>query len=251
MGQSTVIATAFTAIIFVAGISIFALSMVSGFGTFSEAITNQAQIQAVSLNERIEFGDWTFEGSSSLRINVTNIGGTSIMVKDFDHMDLIVSYNDGSSDQNEWLTYDQTETADSYWSINRVFFRNQNSDLINPIKLSGDIRGGWDPDETLELYIDLNAVINSFDYLTLVTPAGVQAHSSLTKDYECGVSTVLVGTRIVTVTHELDRTPINVQVTPGTDIRTEYWVDQVGSESFEINLANKPTTDVLFYWRIE
>ena len=73
MGQSTVVATAFTAIMFVAGVSILIMSMVSGFGTLSDAITSQADMKNVILNERIEFGDWSLVNSSTLRINTTNV----------------------------------------------------------------------------------------------------------------------------------------------------------------------------------
>ena len=52
MGQSTVVATAFTAIMFVAGVSILIMSTVSGFGTLSEALTTQAEQRDIVLNER-------------------------------------------------------------------------------------------------------------------------------------------------------------------------------------------------------
>ena len=251
MGQSTVVATAFTAIMFVAGVSILIMSTVSGFGTLSEAITSQVEHRDIVFNERIEFGDWSQIDASTLRINVSNIGSTSIMLNSFNKMDLIVSYYNGSGDHTVWVSFDQTEIAASYWSINRVFFRNDQSDLVNPISLSGSLYGAWDSEETLELEIHLDEASPTFEYLTLITPSGIQAHSSLTKEYDMGEATVLDGTRVVVVSHLLDRKPVVVMLTPGSQLNTEFWVENVDSDSFEIHLSNNPTSDVLFFWRVE
>ncbi|MCW4013456.1 MAG: hypothetical protein NWF07_10770 [Candidatus Bathyarchaeota archaeon] len=251
MGQSTVVATAFTAIMFVAGVSILIMSTVSSFGTLSQAITNQADQTDLVLSERIAFGTWEEVDSSTLHINVTNIGSTSIMLNDFNTVDMILSYNDGSKDQTEWIVFDQSGTANDYWKINNVYFRNEQQDLINPISLTGDVRGGWDPEETLELEISLDVTASSFDYLTMITPVGIQTHSSFTKEYDLGSATISSGTRVVVVSHLLDRMPKSVQVTPGSVLNTEFWVEAVDSDSFEIHLSNNPTSDVVFYWRIE
>jgi archaellum component FlaF (FlaF/FlaG flagellin family) len=251
MGQSTVVATAFTAIMFVAGVSILVMSTVSSFDTLSQAITDRAEVSDLMLSERVEFGDWSLIDSSTLRINASNVGSTSIQLNRFNLIDMIVSYNDGASEQTLWVTYDQTEPSASYWSINRVFFRNQQQDLINPISLSGSIRGAWDPEETLELEIHLDETTPIFEYLTMITPAGVQAHSSLTKQYDMGVAIIPSGTRTLEVSHLLDRVPVNVQLTPRSAINTEFWVELVDSDSFTIHLSNNPPSSVLFYWRVE
>lgn len=251
MGQSTVVATAFTAIMFVAGVSILIMSTVSGFSTLSEALTSQTEQRDIVLNERIEFGDWLFVDSSTLRINASNVGSTSILINSFDKMDLIASYNDGADEQTEWISYDQTEALASYWSINRVFFRNQQQDLINPIGLSGTVRGAWDSEETLELEIHLDEATPSFEYLILITPAGVQARSSLTKEYDMGTATVVNGTSVVVVSHLIDRVPDNVMLTPANQIGTQYWVANVDSDSFEIHLSSSQASDITFYWQVE
>lgn len=251
MGQSTVVATAFTAIMFVAGVSILIMSTVSSFGTLSQAITNQVDQTDLVLSERIEFGTWEEIDPSTIQINVTNIGSTSIMLNDFRTMDMILSYNDGIKDQTEWIIFDQTGAADDCWKINNVYFRNEQQDLINPISLIGDVRGGWDPQETLELEISLDVVASSFDYLTMITPVGIQAHCSFTKEYDLGSATISSGTRNVVVSHLLDRMPKSIQVTPGSELNTEFWVEAVNSDRFEIHLSNNPTSDIVFYWRIE
>ena len=66
-----------------------------------------------------------------------------------------------------------------------------------------------------------------------------------------GEATVLDGTRVIEVSHLLDRVPVVVLVTPGSRLNTEFWVENVDSDSFEIHLSNNPTSDVLFYWRVE
>jgi archaellum component FlaF (FlaF/FlaG flagellin family) len=251
MGQSTVVATAFTAIMFVAGVSILIMSTVSSFGTLSQAITNQADQTDLVLSERIEFGLWEEVDSSTLHINVTNIGSTSIMLNDFNTVDMILSYNDGSKDQTEWIAFDQSGAAVDYWKINNVYFRNKQQDLINPISLAGNVRGGWDPGETLELEISIDLVASSFDYLTMITPVGIQAHCSFTKEYDLGTTVIPSGTKSILVSHLLDRVPKIVQVTPGSQLNTEFWVEALDSDSFEIHLSNNPTSDVVFYWRIE
>ena len=251
MGQSTVVATAFTAIMFVAGVSILIMSTVSGFGTLSEAIASQAEQRDIVLNERIELGDWVLVNSSTLRINASNVGSTSILLNRFNKMDMIVSYNDGTSEQTDWVSYDQSEASASYWSVNRVFFRNQQQDLINPISLTGTVRGAWDPEETLELEIHLDEASPTFEYLTLITPAGVQAHSSLTKDYDMGTATVVNGTSVVVVSHLIDRVPDNVMLTPASQLSADYWVESVDSDSFEIHLSSSQASDILFYWHVE
>ncbi len=250
MGQSTVVATAFTAIMFVAGVSILIMSTVSSFGTLSEAITDQAQHNDVLLSERIEFGDWDLIDSSTLHINVSNTGSTSIMLNEFDKMDLILAYNDGN-EETEWITYDQSGSTSNYWLVNNVYFRNQQGDLINPIGLIGEVYGGWDPEETIELEISLSSGSPIFEYVTLITPAGIQTHSSFTKEYDLGEAIVLDGTRVIVVSHLLDRVPKNIQLTPCSRINTEFWVEAADSDSFEIHLSNNPTSDVIFYWRIE
>jgi len=251
MGQSTVVATAFTAIMFVAGVSILVMSTVSSFDTLSQALTDKAETSDLLLNERVEFGDWSLVDSSTLRINASNIGSTTIQLNRFNLIDMIVSYNDGACEQTSWIMYDQSESSSSYWSINRVFFRNQQQDLINPINLVGSTSGAWDPEETLELEIHLDEAAPTFEYLTMITPAGVQEHSSLTKQYDMGLAVIPSGTRTLEVSHLLDRIPVNVQLTPASTINTEFWVDLVDSDSFTIHLSNNPPNDVSFYWRVE
>lgn len=53
------------------------------------------------------------------------------------------------------------------------------------------------------------------------------------------------------VSHSLGRTPRNVQATPTVGLGTGFWVSDVGSSSFRINLGSPRNFDATFYWRIE
>lgn len=247
MGQSTVIATAFTAILFVAGISILLMTSVSTFDTLASAITDQAQQNDILLHERVEFGFWTYDDANTLRINVTNTGDTTIMLSDFNTIDLLVSLNNGT-DTTRWVAFDQTGSGD-YWKINRVFFRDAEGDMVNPISLS-PIFGGWDPLETLELSINLVEVNPTFQYLSFVTPNGVQTHSSLTVELDYGKATISTGISFVTVPHDLGRVPLSIQVTPASTLNREFWVANWTINSFQIILGNNPTEDTEFFWQV-
>jgi len=247
MGQSTVIASAFTAIMFVAGVSILIMSTVSSFSAVSDAISVQAQQTDVLLHERVEFGFWTLDDANTLRINITNTGDTVMMLNEFENVDLLVSLNNGS-ETTRWVEFDQDGSSGDYWMINRVFFRDSEGDLMNPMKLTVPIHGGWDPLETIELSVNLVEADPTFKYLTFITANGVQAHSSLTVDLDYGRATIASGTPSTTVDHDLGRVPVTIQLTPATDIKQEYWVVSWTNTSFVFRLSSNPNQDTDFFW---
>lgn len=247
MGQSTVIATAFTAILFVAGISILLMTSVSTFDTLASAITDQAQQNDILLHERVEFEFWTLDDANTLRINVTNTGDTSIMVSEFDTIDLLVSLNNGA-DTTRWVAFDQSGSGD-YWMINRVFFRDAEGDMVNPISLF-PLYGGWDPLETLELSINLVDVAPTFQYLSLVTPNGVQTHSSLTVELDYGKVILSDSDLTATVNHDLGRVPVNIQVSAGGQYEDFYWTRDWTDSTFVLELKNNPDSDTTFFWQV-
>ncbi len=249
MGQSTVIATAFTAIMFVAGVSILLMTSVSSFDTLAGAITEQSQQNDILLHERIEFGFWTSVDSNTLRINVSNSGDTAIMLSDFDTMDLIVSLNNGA-DTTRWVQFDQSGVSGDLWKINRVFFKDIEGDMVNPMRLTGTIFGGWDPEETIELEVSLTEANPTFQYLTLITPNGVQAHSALTVELDYGKVTIPDSDLTATIYHDLGKVPVNIQVTPGGQYEDFYWTRDWTSTSFVIELKNNPDTDTDFFWQV-
>ena len=247
MGQSTVIASAFTAIMFVAGVSILIMSSVSSFSTVSDAISVQAQQTDVLLHERVEFGFWTLDDANTLRINITNTGDTVMMLNEFEKVDLLVSLNNGS-ETTRWVEFDQDGSSGDYWMINKVFFRDSEGDLMNPMELTVPIHGGWDPLETIELSVNLVEADPTFKYLTFITTNGVQAHSALTVDLDYGKATLPSGNPTVTVYHDLGRVPVNIQLTAASSITRGYWTESWTNTSFVIRIATNPPQDTDFSW---
>lgn len=249
MGQSTVIATAFTAILFVAGISILLMTSISTFDTLAGAINEQTEKNDILLHERIEFGFWTDDDANSMRINVTNTGDTSIMLSDFELADLLVSLNNGA-DTTRWIGFDQDGVSGDYWKINRVFFRDSEGDLVNPMKLTTPIYGAWDPLETIELSVNLVEANPTFQFLSLITPNGVQTHSSLTVELDFGQATVTSSESSIKVNHDLGRIPVNIQVSAGSDTNKLYWTHSWNITSFIIETDGNPSDSILFFWQV-
>lgn len=252
MGQSTTVATAFTAIMIIAGVSILVTSTVSSFGVISKGIDSMVSQSEVVLNEDMEFVSWRLVDSQTMRANVTNTGETSIQLRDFDKMDCIVTYTESGTRNSTWVPYVQAGDTSSYWKINRVFFNGQEGDEVNPMKLTAPMYGAWDPCEKIEVQIWLEDSNPSFQYVTLVTPDAVKASTDLYMEYETGIATVTTGSTYVDVAHNLGRTPKNVQATPGVElVGTTFWVSNVGSSTIRINIGSSLGFDASFYWRID
>ena len=252
MGQSTTVATAFTAVMIIAGISILITSTVSSFGIISEGIDSMVAQNEAVMNEDIVFASWRLVDPQTLRANVTNTGETSIRLRDFDKMDCIVSYTASGVSNSTWVPYTQAGDTVSHWNVTRVFFNGKEGDEVNPMKLSSPVYGGWDPRETVEIQIWLEDANPSFEYITLCTPNAVKASTDLSMEHEVGVAVVTTGNTYVDVSHDLGRTPKNVQVTPQSDLGgTSFWVSDVGTSSIRINIGSSLGVDASFYWRIE
>ena len=252
MGQSTTVATAFTAIMIIAGVSILVTSTVSSFGVISKGIDSMVSQSETVLNEDMEFVSWRLVDSQTLRANVTNIGETSIRLRDFDKMDCIVTYTESGTRNSTWVPYVQAGDTVSHWNVTRVFFNGHEGDDVNPMKLTSPVYGCWDPCETIEIQIWLEDSNPTFHYVTLVTPDAVKASTDLYMEYETGVATVTTGNTYVDVAHSLGRTPKNVQATPRVDLGgTAFWVSNMDSSVIRINIGSSLGFDAPFYWRIE
>jgi len=191
------------------------------------------------------------EGQSYLsgiidEVRTSNTSRTSSWVK--------ASYESGKDDLvdfgSEELTSDQNGSSTDYWLINRVFFRGSEGDLMNPMELSDPVHGGWDPLETIEVFVNLVEVDPTFKYLTFVTPNGVQAHSSLSVDLDYGRATIAAGKSTVTVSHDLGRIPVNIQLTAGGAINQEFWARDWTDTTFVIEVENNQPDDIVFFWQV-
>jgi archaellum component FlaF (FlaF/FlaG flagellin family) len=252
MGQSTTVATAFTAIMMIAGVSILITTAVSGFGIIASGITDQTDKTSILVNERLEFTGWKLDDSQTLRLNVSNTGETSLTLRNFDKFDCIVTYIEGGATSSDWLAFSQAASSGDYWKINRVFLNGVQGDQVNPMILTTPISGNWDPQEVLEILMHVDAMNPTIQYVLLSTMNGVMASTDLYSAYEIGSATIISGTRFVDVSHTLGRVPVNIQVTPRDEIAgANFWVSDVDSDSFRVNVGASLPGDAVFYWRIE
>jgi len=251
MGQSTTVATAFTAIMMIAGVSILITTAVSGFDIITGALTSQVEKSNVAVNERMEFVGWRLSDPQTLLLNVSNAGETSLTLRDFNKFDCIVTYSEGGALSSDWLGFDQAASTGDYWKVSRVFFNGAQGDEVNPISLI-PLSGNWDPQEVLEIAVHVDAASPSFRYLILATVNGVKASTGFTLSYELGSATIPTGGTYVDVQHSLGRVPANIQVTPRSNVTsTVLWVNGADSDSFRINIGSSLPIDAVFYWRIE
>jgi archaellum component FlaF (FlaF/FlaG flagellin family) len=252
MGQSTTVATAFTAIMMIAGIAILITTAVSGFSIITQAIDSRVDKTQIMVHERMAFTGWRLDDAQTLRLNVTNAGETSLALRDFDKFDLIVTYLEAGVTRSEWLAFDQGASSGDYWMVNRVFFNGAEGDQVNPIVLNSQVSGNWDPGETIELLVHIDAVSPTYRYLMYSTLNGVTVSTGLTLSYQSGTASIASGSVSIVVPHNLGRVPVNVQVTPRNNMTSpSFWVSNVDSDSFTVNLSQVEPEDIGFYWRIE
>lgn len=107
-----------------------------------------------------------------LLFNVTNTGATSVRVKDFPKIDLVVVARSNGAATVLRLNYSKSLSTGS-WTVKRVFSVNGASEIINVISVADDT-GLWDPGEKLEVEAKLPKPIESV-YLIFVLPDGTQA----------------------------------------------------------------------------
>ncbi|TRO53885.1 hypothetical protein E2P71_05455 [Candidatus Bathyarchaeota archaeon] len=252
MGQSTTVATAFTAIMMIAGVTILITTAVSGFSIITQAIDSRVDATQTIVHERMTFTGWKLDDAQTLRLNVTNAGETSMTLREFDKFDMIVTYIEAGATRSEWLALNQEASSGDYWKIVRVFFNGAEGDQVNPMVLTTPVSGNWDHGETIELLVHIDAVSPTYSYVVYSTPNGVTASTDLTLSYQSGTTSIASGSVFVEVSHNLGRVPVNIQVTPRNEITGIcFWVSDVDSDSFRINLSLSEAGAIGFYWRIE
>lgn len=109
------------------------------------------------LNTRIEITNVSIDplDSSLLYANVTNEGSTSIPVKEFDEIDIIVVYvNSSNAKIITRLSYDPTGAGTDVWYVKRVLTNFREGEILNPMNFTSE-EGLWDPCETLEIVMKL------------------------------------------------------------------------------------------------
>jgi len=248
LGYSTTIGATFAAIILVTGLAIMVTSSVSIMDSLTTTLTDQVSHSGERLNERCSLDEWTKIDGNTIRLNVTNEGNSGVSVRDFPNIDVLVVCNSSQLGESLWVPYDQGGGAGSHWRVNRVFFNGDEDEVLNPMKFTSPPYGLWDPRESLEVEIHLNTTSVEFEYVIFILPNGGEALQTRAPESDMGTATVGSGNTSTSVPHGLTVIPLNIQLTPMNDINGTYWVSDVSSSSFKINLSQVQVVDVSFYW---
>jgi len=245
MGMSTVTASAILMIIFVGGLSVFILTTNSAFTMLDKTINQKTETITNRINEEITVTGFKRDNATDLRLNMTNTGETSILIRKIDELDIITTYQINSNQNTNYIQYDQTGLSSNFWKINRVFYKGAVGDLINPIQTSSS-QGLWDPDECLEIRIHI-ADSTWFTQVTIASVNGVTASTSLTLEEQGGSIILPRKDKTVWVHHDLGRVPDSITVTPTLET-DKHWVSQWNQTHFKIQVKKDKDYDVLFYW---
>lgn len=108
----------------------------------------------------------------SFQLNVTLLGPKSIAIKDLRYADIFITYYSEAGKVSEYLKYGEG------WSVLRVFTGGAEGEIANPVRL--DLGSGmWDPGETLELALQVQAPIASPPWsVVFSSPDGISSSRS-------------------------------------------------------------------------
>lgn len=245
MGQSTIVAAAFSAMIILVGVIAIVSTSASSIETISGTIEHQMALSMNKLEERCTIGSLQVLNSTRFRFNVTNSGQTSIRANEFDTIDVFVS---GISSDNltKYIGYNQSGTSSEYWRVNRIFFKNGLGDKVNPLDME-TLVGAWDPLEVIEIDCKTSP-IGSINYVTVVMPNGFKTSDNSASMTKMGVAAIPGDSNIVIVYHHMGALPRNIQLTPMNMTLSQYWVSEVNSNTFTIHIAQPQAGLLEFYW---
>ncbi|MBD3206589.1 hypothetical protein GF319_09650 [Candidatus Bathyarchaeota archaeon] len=246
MGQSSVVGVAFTALIFVAGIASFITLNISSVNLVTSIIPGQIDKIETLKNEKLEITDWLIE-ISQIDVNITNSGDTKIAIDDLSTIDIILFYSLNGSDYTVKPNWSQDQQNYSYWKLEEVYYNDQHGDTINPIDINQSF-GFWDPYETIKISIHLEETFDTIEAIIFTSPDGIIEHKLLTKEEDYGTAKIITGTLTVTVEHDLNIIPTNIQITPRSNITNNYWLGNITNSDFIIYLSEVQDNDVTFYW---
>jgi len=174
-GFGVVTATVLMCLIFISSFGVLVNIVNDGVLELNDIYRLQFSKLQDQVRTRIAITNTIVESTTILRVNVTNLGATSIRVKDFVKMDVILTYiSENSSPITVWLAY--SPTGGDVWYIDKVFTGDKEGDILNPISVENQT-GLWDPGEIIEIKLNLTTPINaSRGYgIVIVLPNGVKA----------------------------------------------------------------------------
>ena len=245
MGYSTTVAAAFSAMIVLVGVVAIVSTSVSSLETISETIERQVGLSINKLEEGCKIDSLLTLNSTTFRFNVTNSGQTSIRASDIGTIDVFVSGN-SSGVLIKYLRFNQSGSSSEYWRINRVFFNNSPGDRVNPLDMESLV-GAWDPLEVIEIYCKTSS-IDFINYVTIVMPNGFKTSENSASVVKMGVAVIPEDSTRVIVNHHMGALPRNIQLTPMNLILSPFWVSNVNSNTFTVNIAEPQKGLSEFYW---
>jgi archaellum component FlaF (FlaF/FlaG flagellin family) len=247
LGQSTIVAAAFSAMIILVGVIAIVSTSISSIEKISGALEQQIGLSVDKFYEECSIDSVIAANSTNFRFNVTNTGQTSIVVSEIDKIDVFVTINSGREIVKH-IGFNQSGTGSEYWRVSRVFFKNALGDKINPLDVDALV-GSWDPLEVLEIDCRITTTpINSIDYVSVVMPNGFKTSGNSASAAKMGVATITGGDTSVTVYHIMGALPRNIQLTPMNQTLSQYWVSDVNQITFTIKIAQPQTGTLGFYW---
>jgi archaellum component FlaF (FlaF/FlaG flagellin family) len=183
-GIATVVAAAIISLVFIQLFTTYYGASINNSNTLLGSIQQQAAIEAVQASEHISITNIQKNSGTSLTVQVTNTGQTSIAAVNFTRMDVIIMYTAQFTRQvtTLWLTYTTSQTATNAWRVTNVYVGNNLAPVQDPINLPAATSGRWDPGETLVISIRLSNSASMITYdavmVQMTTPNGVSTSSS-------------------------------------------------------------------------
>jgi hypothetical protein len=247
MGQSTMVAAAFSATIFLLGMFVNISMNLNSMQTITSITEDKvAQIEKIS-GQRCKLESWKTLDADNLLLNITNTGEVSIRLSDFKFIEIFGLTSVNGTAITVRLQYNDGSLVDDYWQLTRVFFNGHEGERLNPLVVSSS-SGSWDPDETIEVGAKMIGMVNGLEYTTVVMSSGFESSLGLNSGRLSGITGVPAGSVAVVVQHGLRTIPSNVQVTPSSKLQSGFWVSNLTSNTFTINMNSSEDHEVTFYW---
>jgi archaellum component FlaF (FlaF/FlaG flagellin family) len=171
---------------------ILAFSLISALAAISFSVLSSAE-SGIMLDRALwaDFREhrWTvavevdsvvFSNPTTLRINVTNVGGVGVPESEFKKVDVLVAYTAAATGVRvaEYLKYNPSGGAGT-WRVSSVSTSGVSGESINPIcpcPTAG--KGVWDPGETLVIQAFLSQAADTTQRANMLvaTPWGVYGY---------------------------------------------------------------------------
>lgn len=179
MGLSTTISTAFFTLILITGTAYIVTMNLDLMTATTEPLEDYLVVREQKYRHQCVIDSWDNKTSNSVDLNITNTGEEGVRVSELNELDVILTFTNLSGQVTSWITYDQKKPSSTHWAITQVYTNGVSGDIINPIHLSGDVYGIWDPDETLEIRIRLTSTVLEFEHVKIGMPYGYVANKVL------------------------------------------------------------------------